>query len=160
MSRDYKELSYAPVEKAPEWAKIKPSCDYCSHKRDASCSTPCKEIQFLMRPDQPGRGVKEYTNELDLEGRKKVTALSRRPIYSKFLEVHWIFRPRQLEVLALLNAGKTRSEVCQELSISPPALSAMVKRAEDKYLQFDAKMRAMVMWELKKLTSGQVDDDL
>ena len=160
MSRDRKKLSYTPLEGAPEWAKTEPSCDYCLHKRDASCSEPCKDIQFLMRREQPGRGGKEYTNEADLEGREKLPALSRRPIYNKFLEVEWIFSPRQLQVLPLLNAGKTRSAVCQELGISPPALSAIIKRVENKYLRYDARRRALVALELKKLMSGQGDDDL
>ena len=153
-------LSYRPIEGAPDLARSRPNCDHCYYKREGSCRALCRDIRDLMRNERSGVGRKEHTNELNLEGRKKVATLSPRPIYSKFLEVDWVFSPRQLQVLTLLNAGKTRFEVCQALGISPPALSAIVKRAEDKYLQFDAKMRAMVMWELKKLTSGQVDDDL
>lgn len=152
-----RELHYTPKEDASTSSSLEASCRYCRYN-DGRCQRLCADIRRLLPHEQSGKGRREYTNEFDLDQHAGKRPSPPGPDYSRLLEVPHVYTPKQLAALRLVHAGKSRSEICSELGVSSSRVSQLVKEAMRRYDESEARMRALVLRELRKLGVDGAED--
>lgn len=153
-----RELRYNPREDASTSSSLEASCRHCRYN-DGRCQRLCADIRRMLPNEQTGKGRNEYTNELDLDGRTSRPARFAAPDFSKLLGAPHIYTGKQLAVLKLVHSGKSRSEICSELGVSSSRVSQLLRAAMERYDRREARMRALVLKELRKLSADGAEGD-
>lgn len=117
-------------------------CPDCQHW--SNCTRPCPVLLARLPHQRAGTG-REFTNE---RGFERHSSGRRRPVpgygFSKLLMVDWIFTPKELEVIKMLNSGWQPSAIAGELGISRARVSQLKTAAIRKYEAHEIKERAAV----------------
>ncbi len=148
---------YTPVEGPPAPAQAAPCCDTCRNKKEG-CRSLCEDIRKVLPNDHTGRGRREFTNELALDSHKKPVAMPSSPDFNRLLEVPHIFTLRQLQAIRLLHEGKSRTQVRQAMDVTNTRVSQLVRGALRRYDVHEARLRALMTLELKRLGRSLFED--
>jgi DNA-binding NarL/FixJ family response regulator len=150
-------LKYTPVEVLHASAQAAPCCDTCRNKKEG-CRSLCEDIKKVLPNDHTGRGRREFTNELALDSHKKPVAMPSSPDFNRLLEVPHIFTLRQLQAIRLLHGGKSRAQTCQVMHVSNTRVSQLVRGALKRYDVHEARLRALMTLEMKRLGGSLFED--
>ena len=104
--------------------------------------------------DRTGRSNREHNNDFDIESRVKRCPVAPKRDFSKLLEVPHIFTAKQLFVLHWMNEGLSRNAVSRLLGVSPPRVSQLLTASLARYDRREARLRAEMLRELRKLEEG------